>query len=630
MRIKILLSAMLALSVGMFAACKQDDPVKPYVPGQKDKVGVFDYAVLGATQHPRLLMNESDFETLKDKVENKASLYPELVKAHNLALSLADASLNDNTPITHTLEGIRMLAQSRLALQRLSSCAYAWKLTGRKDYLEKVKSDLETVLSFEDWNISKHALDAFEMALGVALAYDWCYSDLDEAMKLKVHKVFVSHIFNVYQNDSFRTATNNHNQVCYAGLVAAAIVLYEKDKNICYSAIEDAIKMNKPCQVLEYSPDGLYPEGYGYWNYGTTFETIMIAALYKIFGNAGGLDVQGFKESGEWINFMTGAVDEPFNYADCNSSEFSVAYPLWWMAAHYGQPSLLFDELRKLNSGKFIKERLSVLLPCWMNNSGFGLSDLRAPDKTVWSGEGENAVVLIRNGWTFGPTDTYLGIKAGTANVSHGHMDAGSFVYDAGGVRWSSDLGPESYTKGEAAYKDFWNYAQTSNRWKIFRLNNYSHSTLTVNDALHVSKGVATISNVSVVTDDQGATVDLSPVLSNQLESASRTFRLKGNVLEITDILKASNGFPAEVQWRMMTSAGVTPGSTSETLTKYGKTLILRAESSSSAISPEYTKWAASGTDSVDSANPGMTIAGYVFTIPAGASVTMTTKLILQ
>lgn len=36
---------------------------------------------------------------------------------------------------------------------------------------------------------------------------------------------------------------------------------------------------------------------------------------------------------------------------------------------------------------------------------------------------------------------------------NHGHMDAGSFAYDGNGVRWSVDLGMQSYAKIEKALK---------------------------------------------------------------------------------------------------------------------------------------------------------------------------------
>ena len=41
---------------------------------------------------------------------------------------------------------------------------------------------------------------------------------------------------------------------------------------------------------------------------------------------------------------------------------------------------------------------------------------------------------------------SYIGVKGGMAKRNHGHMDAGSFVFDAYGKRWSEDLMVPEYT----------------------------------------------------------------------------------------------------------------------------------------------------------------------------------------
>jgi len=41
------------------------------------------------------------------------------------------------------------------------------------------------------------------------------------------------------------------------------------------------------------------------------------------------------------------------------------------------------------------------------------------------------------------PTRCSSPSRAGSAGLNHGHMDAGSFVLDAGGVRWACDLGAQ-------------------------------------------------------------------------------------------------------------------------------------------------------------------------------------------
>ncbi|MFR6034814.1 MAG: hypothetical protein ACLUKN_17550 [Bacilli bacterium] len=42
----------------------------------------------------------------------------------------------------------------------------------------------------------------------------------------------------------------------------------------------------------------------------------------------------------------------------------------------------------------------------------------------------ENPVALVRTNWNIGE-GLYLGIKGGKGNLSHAHLDAGSFVFDS-------------------------------------------------------------------------------------------------------------------------------------------------------------------------------------------------------
>ena len=158
------------------------------------------------------------------------------------------------------------------------------------------------------------------------------------------------------------------------------------------------------------------------------------------------------------------------------------------------------------------------------------LNSVTPPTQKVWAGEGVTPVVLVHTDWTWSDTDKYLGIKGGKARSSHAHMDAGSFVYDAYGVRWSMDIGRQYYATLEVALKalggNLWTYTQASLRWEVSRLNNFFHSTLTVNDSKHRVEGFATLEQTINTATEQGGTFDLSPVLEDQVASAMRTVKI--------------------------------------------------------------------------------------------------------
>ena len=381
-----------------------------------------------------------------------------------------------------------------------------------------------------------------------------------------------------------------------------------------------------------YNPDGNYPEGYGYWGYGTAFECIMLAAMESCTGTDNGLSaVDGFKKTGKWILFMEGMNKMAFNYCDCAPS--SIAFPpLWYLAHKFNDQSLLYGELMKLNDGRYTSYDSPKYFPmAIVYASKFDLNSIAPPEEKVWSGKGINPVVLVHGDWTFTDTDKFLGIKAGRANYSHGHMDVGSFVYDAWGTRWSADLGLQSYGTVEninlPGYTGgFGSYDQGAFRWAVFRYNNYNHSTITVNDALHRAGGRAKISSVINTSASKGATIDMTDILSSECESATRTVTLENDTdLVVKDIVKAKYNKAADVRWTMVTRAIPTVEGNRIVLQGASKKLYLKVTSQNNAKVTLKT-WSTVG-ESYDASNAGYYEAGFETKVTSGQTDTFTVTL---
>ena len=61
---------------------------------------------------------------------------------------------------------------------------------------------------------------------------------------------------------------NNQNQVGNGGMLAAALALAELHPEFARLAVRGAVR-SLPLSQGEYYPDGAYPEGPGYWGFGT-------------------------------------------------------------------------------------------------------------------------------------------------------------------------------------------------------------------------------------------------------------------------------------------------------------------------------------------------------------------------
>jgi hypothetical protein len=235
--------------------------------------------------------------------------------------------------------------------------------------------------------------------------------------------------------------------------------------------------------------------------------------------------------------------------------EFTPA--VFWYAAELNDRSILFFQhklLQKLmqtktfKAGKTSHDRFLPLIPIWA--SRLPNMDPDQPKLNSWTGGGVNPVSFHRSSWD--DQGIYIGIKGGSPSLSHAHMDVGSFVMDAQGVRWAIDLGKHDYNKLESNGMDIWNRSQDSDRWKVFRHNNYSHNTLTVNGELQHVEAHGSIVKNNFSDQFRSTVVDLSSAYSGQLKSALRGIALAENAYVIIRDELVNNQEAAMVRWAML------------------------------------------------------------------------------
>jgi hypothetical protein len=276
---------------------------------------------------------------------------------------------------------------------------------------------------------------------------------------------------------------------------------------------------------------------------------------------------------------------------------------MFYFSAMFDDPTLPYFELKQAEKG-IVKTggvrtptgttegaRTYPLLLLW--TSRYEDSSYSLPTEKVFAAtQGKQPVVVARTGW--GQQDQYLAIKGGQADLGHGHMDAGSFCYEAYGYRWVTDFIQDDYDIIEKAIADLkcgdmWDYDNGSARWKAFRWSPRQHSTFTVNDKEHKATGNARITDVSRDEQAMGATVDLTSTFDGEVAAASRTALVRnGEYLELTDHITATSSKPAAVRWCFPTSAVPALVSDGIELTQGDVTMVLRAESE---YEPVYGIW---------------------------------------
>ena len=204
-------------------------------------------------------------------------------------------------------------------------------------------------------------------------------------------------------------------------------------------------------------------------------------------------------------------------------------------------------------------------------------------------------------------------------------MDIGSFIMEADGIRWVSDFGAQNYESLESKGMSIFGRSQDAERWTIFRLNNYAHSTLTINDELQKVEGYAKIDRYSENDEFMFAVSDISMLYNGQLKKAVRGVAIKdGKYVVVRDEVETPDK-PTRVRWNLVTEAEVELGEKGAILTRDGETLFLKIQG------PDNIKmktWSTAPTNNYDAENPGTIMVGFECKLPANTKETFEVLLV--
>jgi len=474
---------------------------------------------------------------------------------------------------------------------------------------------------FSDWNPS-HFLDVAEMTLALAIGYDWLFDELGEESKNEIREAIIKKGV-VLQFESEHTnwvkTQNNWGQVCHGGLTAGALAVLEDEPELAARTVHSALH-NVTYSMGAYAPNGSYPEGPGYWSYGTSYNVVLVSLLETVLSSDFGLSrAPGFDKTGQYLSLVTGPSGLFFNYAD-GSAVRSLQPTLFWFASRYNRADWLFGEPERLlaslprlgpRQAASSSARLLPLALLWMEDSP---SDVEVSMPLNWNSESETPVTVHRSSWT-DPDQTFVGLKGGSPSSNHGQMDIGSFVLDACGFRWAMDLGAEGYHGIESRGMNLWNRSQDSDRWTIFRQSNLGHNTLVIDGQPQRVSGQGQVIQFSEDPEFPHSIVDMSEVYAGQAESVHRGIALVNSrdVLIQDHISGLKPG--SQVRWGMITPSTVRVVNDS--------TIELQQDDATISLvilSPEATRWVIIDTEEPrnewDSPNPGTRMVAFEVAAP--------------
>lgn len=549
--------------------------------------------------HPRLLLFADEEKEILERIKED-KVYR---KIHSVIIDASDLMLGQPL-LERKVVGGRLLAVSSEFLKRTFYLSYAYRLTKDSRYAVRAEKEMLGVASFSDWH-PEHFLDVAEMTMAMAIGYDWLYNDLSDLTKEKLRAAIVEKgLKPSLKNNDWANRKNNWNQVCNASLSFGAIAVQDYHPGLSERIISRAYK-TLALPLGQYAPDGLYQEGYGYWNYGTSFNVLFLAAVEKYFKDDKGLSgTPGFLQTARFMTNMVGQTGLPYNWSD-NDPKAVFSPAMIWFADKNSDKSLLWSEKRILeSSGNGLGDRLLPAAMIYGRKVAF--ENIEVPASKCYFGSGANSVALMRSSWT-DPDAIYLGYKLGAASVPHSHLDIGSFIMEADGVRWAEDPGRQKYESIEK-YGNIWQYDQNAFRWKIFRLGSMSHNLITVDGNQILASGSAKLDKVSEKENFKFAVSDLSSMYSGQLAGLVRGVAIVNDEYVVVRDEYKTLDRETSLRWAMFTSADVLLKENAAELTYKGKKLLLKVKGDGLITMKHWTDFP---LEEWDQANPGKSLVGF-------------------
>jgi hypothetical protein len=515
---------------------RAEDPVlNPLIPSQS----------LLETQlkktHPRLLVTPDDFARVK-----------KLIRENDLARQWYDKLRQEALKILGDLpsryrtkgrEGV-ILETSRTVLRRVYLLAFLQRLEGGNRYAQRLWQELDAAARFPDWH-PDHFLDTAEMTHAFAIAYDWLYDAwspeqravLAQAIRDKGLKPGLQAYQGAGKFGWWVETPYNWNQVCNGGLGLGALAVFEAYPELAAQVLQGALR-SLPRALAKFAPDGGCYEGPLYWGYATFYHTLFLAGLETALGRSFGLaETPGYEATGYFPLYVTGPRDRTFNYADADELIYWTTQ-MFWLARRFHQPVFAWYA-RRIN-------KIHPLDLLWFETRTLSPREAGLPLDRYFRGV---EVATFRSSWD-DPQAIFAGFKAGDNRAGHSHLDLGSFILEAQGVRWALDLGGDDYNL--PGYFD-------RTRWDYYRLRAEGHNTLVLNPGSGPDQdpeASAAIFRFHSGPDLSLAIADLTPAYARQAQRVWRGLSLvnRRQVL-VQDEIQAEK--PVEVLWALHTAAEV-------------------------------------------------------------------------
>ncbi|HEY3841379.1 MAG TPA: heparinase II/III family protein [Bryobacteraceae bacterium] len=487
------------------------------------------------SEHPRLLLSDEDLERLRGIIHD-------LPQAHKLYLEMGREAdrLQTVPPVEYKSLGPRATLTARTACNRIYTLALLYRLDRKRTYLDRAAKELRAIAAFRDWNTGRF-IDTAELTNAMAIGYDWLFGALSPDDRQTVRDAIVEKGLDpaipIYERQI--SWTTNHlywNPVCNGGITMGALAVAEDDMQKCEAIVRFAVE-SLPRALFTYGPEGAWPEGESYWNYATRYVALMLGALDSAVGTDFGLGAnKRLEHTGRYRVYTTGPTTRVFNFGDATEDDGSVP-EMFWLARKVSQPVFAWQEARHIEKSGHT-DPLDLV---WYDREQRIPSGPNWPLHAIFPALG---VATFRSTWE-DPDALFLATAARDNKSPRAHLDLGSFILEAGGVRWAIDLGPDDYANASRPH------------FSYYRTRTEAHNTLTIDGENQDPRADARITRHEFTPDLAWVQFDLAHAYPGKVKMLQRRIGIaERQAVLIQDSLRADQ--PVEAVWGMVTDADVT------------------------------------------------------------------------
>ena len=482
--------------------------------------------MLKEASRPRLFVGEERIEEIKELIatNDRAKGWYKQVETQCEGYLVQE-------PIPFELETDGSLTKVTAREEMLMRLSFMYKITGDEKYAERAWREMEHFSTFRNWG--RKYLNVAGMLTAAATGYDWLYDWLSDEQKKVIADAIVNKGLIKAKKDfsgQFDTPTYIRNQdnwaiICNAGIMMACLAIADEGEEyaeICADVFESAA-MAFEYPLKSFAPDGGWREGPMYYLYMVKSLQRVLASLDNTLGTTFGYtEAPGFKHAGWYAIDMCGPNgNNPMGDTGApakggkGSPSIQGGQAFWW-SDYFEEPELTLAYLVHKDAFENCYEGLTELLcinPEYMQGEA-------APMPLDAKYDYIEYVAMRGNNWqTDSRNAMWASFHGGINNFGHGHNDAGTFVFDALGERWATDIGSDSYSLPD--------WGASNGKYYAVRAEGHNVCVINPDDGFDQlpSTEIAPITDyASHGTRGSYAVLDLTCAYSHQATSAKRGF----------------------------------------------------------------------------------------------------------